>query len=314
MPEGLLNGLVMAAAVAVNLGLAWMAGGLASRQWLKGRTSDWCTHVLVQATSARKLGFAVCSVGLVATLWFETAIMADTALSQAGPAVGSLLTQTHFGHAWLVGAVAWLAVAFLSLGTRARLPARVSLAIALAGLAVFILTRSVVSHAGGGGDWTFDVMVDGLHLTLASAWVGIVFAGARLRLPAESATPQARSDATHWVARMSLTATVALLGIVATGSFKAWRALAPAGSLQAIVGSTYGQALSAKLVLVALAVALGGINRLVVLPRLFRPLDTGDNPAWRERLVAILRFEAATLTVVLVAAAVLSGSEPPGNA
>ena len=57
---------------------------------------------------------------------------------------------------------------------------------------------------------------------------------------------------------------------------------------------------------------------------LFRLSDTSDDAAisyttddggrWRRGLVRILRFEAATLLVVLLAAAVLSNTEPPGDA
>jgi len=51
-----------------------------------------------------------------------------------------------------------------------------------------------------------------------------------------------------------------------------------------------------------------------VLPGLFRQLAGGqhDGP-WRQRLVTILRLEAATLLLVLVAASLLSGTEPPGT-
>jgi putative copper resistance protein D len=113
---------------------------------------------------------------------------------------------------------------------------------------------------------------------------------------------------------MSTSATVALVGIAATGVFKIWRALEPAVSVRQFIDSSYGEALAVKLLLVAIAIALGGINRFRVLPRLFdRMASAGTAERWGRALVAILRFEALTLALVLVAAAVLSGIEPPSE-
>jgi len=52
-----------------------------------------------------------------------------------------------------------------------------------------------------------------------------------------------------------------------------------------------------------------------VLPPLMTELAEGaDGGRWRLGLVRILRFEAVTLLLALIAAAVLSNTEPPGNA
>jgi copper resistance protein D len=313
MPEGLLGNLTVAATVAVNLGLALSMGAIASRLWLRGRDSAWRTGMLAQARDARRVGFVLTLAGLAASAWFEAAAMAETPLLQAGPALTNLLLRTHFGHAWIAGFAAWSAASLLPMSRDDGELRPAGLVAALAALAVFIATRSLASHAADRGDLTLDVAVDGLHLALAGTWVGIVLAGARLRVPREDAPPAARADATAWVQHLSSSATAALAGIVATGLFKAWRAMGAAPSLQAFVDSSYGRTLGAKLILVAVAVALGGLNRFLVLPRLFRQLDGARTGAsWRAPLVAILRLEAATLALVLVAAALLAGAEPPG--
>jgi putative copper resistance protein D len=123
-----------------------------------------------------------------------------------------------------------------------------------------------------------------------------------------------RLDATQWVASLSSTATVALVVVVLTGSFKIWR---NGTSLTALGSSDYGVALGSKLALVALAAALGGFNRFRILPALFVDLraDIGDAAPrpWRRRLKTVLHLEALVLLLVLVAAAVLAGAEPPSS-
>jgi putative copper export protein len=315
MPEGLLHDLMAADAVAIHLGLALVIGSLASQCWLWSRASGWRDRVARQALGARRFGFLLGLVGLLAALWFEAAVMTDTTLSQTGPGVVALMQGTHFGRAWLIGFVAWVAMGALSCSAKGIESRTGRFAAGLLAVAVFVVTRSVVSHAGSHGDATLDVAVDWVHLVLVCLWVGIVMAGARLAFPEHAMSRAERDDAARWVSLMSTSATMALIGIGATGAYKVWRAFEPAASISLFVGSPYGQALAVKLLLVAVAVMLGGVNRFRVLPHLFERLTSaGDERPWSRRLVAILRFEVFTLTAVLAAAAVLSSLEVPGEA
>jgi len=315
MPEGPLRFLMVADAVVIPLGVALVIGSMASQLWLWGRTSSWRGDVLRQELATRRFGFALTLAGLVAAPWFEAAVIAEVPLMDAAPTVVSLLGQTHFGKTWLVGSAAWLVSGALLLSRRSVDDRPVRLAAGALSVALLLAMRSVVSHAGSRGDATLDVAVDWLHLAVVSLWVGIVWTGARLALPSAAMPGPSRNDAIRWVRRLSTTATAALVLVVATGLFKAWRAFEPEASIRPFVDSPYGQALAVKLVFVAVAVALGGANRFRVLPALLHQLATadGDEP-WRRRLIAILRFEALTLLLVLVAAAVLSATEPPGEA
>lgn len=316
MPEGSLRILLMAATVAIHLGLALVIGALASRAWMWRRSSAWSARVALNVMQASRVGFALGLVGVGASAWFEAMEMSDSSLLSAGPAFASLIGNSHFGHAWVVGLVGWLTAASLSSTRLAATRRTGAFALALLAVAAFALTRSVVSHAGSQGDFTIDVAADWVHLVLVCLWVGIVLVGARLALPGDPAPQDARADAARWVSLMSTTATAAIVGIGATGLFKVWRGWAAVGSLPQYVGSDYGKALAVKLALVAFAATLGGLNRFVVLPRLFDGLRSGPAPGgdrWRNRLLLILRVEAATLLLVLSAAAVLSTSELPGS-
>jgi len=315
MGEGSLRILAMAATVAVHLGLALVVGAIASQLWLWRRPSRWRDAVVAEALGMRRLGFALGLAGVLAALWFEAAVMTEQPLMQAGSAIGTLLTHSHFGHATLVGVVAWLAAAALLAPQASSRDEAIRFGLSLGALMVFVATRSVVSHAGSHGDVTVDVAVDVAHLLLVCSWVGIVVAGARLTLPSSTAPALERAAATRWVESMSSTATVALVGIGATGLYKVWRVFESAPSALQFVASDYGRTLAVKLVLVGMAAALGGANRFIVLPRLLTELaEAGDGGRWRLGLARILRFEAVTLLLVLIAAAVLSDTEPPGDA
>ncbi len=315
MGEDTLRILAMAATVAIHLGLALVLGAIASQSWLWRQPSAWREAVVGQALGLRRLGFVLALLGVLAALWIEAAVMTGQPLTQAGSAMVTLLSDSHFGRATLVGAVAWMAAAALLVPRASSRDEAVRFGLALVAVAVFIATRSVVSHAGSHGDATVDVAVDWVHLLLVCTWVGIVMAGARLALPSAGASAAEREAATRWVARLSTTATIALIGIGATGLYKVWRVFEPAASAVQFVDSDYGRTLLVKLALVGLASALGGANRFIVLPRLFAELaEVEDGGRWRRGLVRILRFEAATLLLVLIAAAVLSDTEPPGDA
>lgn len=315
MGEGTLRVLAMAATVAIHLGLALVVGAIASRAWLWRRPSNWRDLLVRQALGMLRMGFALGLAGVLAALWFEAAIMTEQPLMQAGSAIGTLLSHSHFGHATLVGVIAWLAATALLAPHASSRDEAVRFALSQGAVVVFVATRSVVSHAGSHGDFTVDVAVDVAHLLLVCAWVGIVVAGARLTLPSAGAPALERAAATHWVASMSSTATVALVGIGATGLYKVWRVFESAPSALQFVASDYGRTLVVKLVFVGMAAALGGANRFVVLPQLLTELaEARDGGRWRLGLVRILRHEAVTLVLALIAAAVLSNTEPPGGA
>lgn len=311
MPEGLPRYLLYGDTVAVNLALAMVLGGLASDIWLARNGSGWGHGMARKACRFRRGGFSLGVVALLAMWWLQAASMSDATEFAVGTAAWTLLKDTHFGHAWMTGLVGWLlaAAAVWSIdGDGAQTRRRF---LAAAGLTAFVWSRSVVSHAGSQGDWSRYVAVDWLHLVLVSVWVGIVLVAAATKLPALLSPRADGLAAARWVAYLSSTATVALVGIVLTGAFKTWTSVPSIGALWP---SDYGLLLAVKVGLVLVAVALGGYNRFVVLPPLFRDLQSAQSQAgghWRRHLVRAFKFEAFVLVFVLLAAAALSSTEPP---
>lgn len=310
MAQDLLGQLLLADVVAINAGVSLTLASLASNEWLCDADSTWSDTARTRGRLACRAGLVVTFLGLVCAVWFQAAVMGDTPLLQAGSTAWVLLRDTHFGHAAVAGGIAWAVVAGLSWSAEHR--GRARLWSAAFGLAALVWSRSVVAHAGSQGDLSLDVAIDAAHMVAALLWVGMVLFAAAVRLPPAGAPMPHRLDATQWVASLSSTATVALVVVVGTGMFKVWRT---GLGLMDLVSSEYGLALSSKVALVAVAAALGGFNRFRVLPALFDDLradisDASRRP-WRQRLKTVLRFEALVLLLVLGAAAVLAGTEPP---
>lgn len=295
-----------AVTVVLNLSFALLVGAGAASLWLRARQSAWAQATVPHLRRTLLLASGVAIAAYVAILWIEAASMAEVPLAESWPAVRSVIMATHYGLAWMIGAAALLVVALSAAAARGR-----GAWIGIAALAVLLYSRSMVSHAGAGGDFSWAVAADWLHLVLVSLWVGeVVVAGLLVlpRMPGDG--PADRADCAAYVDALSRSASVALAGIFVTGLLGAWRVLA---SPQDLIGNPYGSALLLKVGLVLCAAALGGYNRFVVMPALLEALR---HPARamhdsRQRFVRILQAEALILLAAIVAAAVLTSTPPP---
>ena len=299
------------AIVVLNLSVAILVGAGAATLWLAGRHSLWTAGMRPRLRKTMLACFAAAMVAYVAVLWLEAASMAEMPVAEAFPAVQSVITATHYGYAWMLGAAALIVAWFTTAkrpGTLGPGPASV---LRLVALALFLYSRSIVSHAGASGDFTWAVAVDWVHLVLVSAWVGEVIVAGLITLRSEPAAGQEnRVDCARYVEALSTSATIALVGIFVTGLLSAWRGL---GSPDQVLGSSYGTMLLIKVGLVLCAAALGGLNRFVVMPALLAQLrGTGaPEPGATRRFAFVLRVEAVILLAVIVAAAILSSTPPP---
>lgn len=278
-------GAQLAIDVVVNLAVAFAAGVL-----LLARDASDCRRYALAATIA-----ALCASA--ALLWLEAAQMGEVPLAGAGSAAWTMLTATHYGLAWKIGATALAAAILLGAGPPDLTPgfSRCS----LLALAVFLYSRSMVSHAASEGDIGIAIAIDWMHRMAISVWVGEVLAAGFVTL-ARNGLRDSEDIARH-VQFLSSSATMALAVVVATGAFNAWSHIGSPGEL---TGHPYGVILLAKLALVGAAVALGGFNRFVVMPSVL----AGGSV---RRFVLALRVEAVVLAIVLVLAALLGSTAPP---
>ena len=295
MDDTTLAALRTAAAALFDIGVAAMLGALATPALLRDASSAWAARRLRRCrTLFGAAGFLALAASL-AWMWAEAIAMTDSPPGAALLAIGGIVADTGFGRAW---AVATLALAGgLALGRVCRYRAMPLRLLGIV-LAVVVVAHASAGHAGATGlGWPVPAMA--VHLLATGLWAGGVFAAALVVLRGE---PDA-IDCARYATRLSTLATAALVGVAATGVAVAWHGLG--GSLAPLApaaASSWSLALDVKLALVAIAVALGGFNRLVVLPRM---------PGASARFARVLRVEAAVLLAVLAVAAWLAGGEPP---
>lgn len=295
----------------LNLAIAVLTGAIVSRLWLRRDASAWSGARRTPVRNTAIVGAVVAVIANVVLLWLESAAMAEVPVTEAGGATWSMLTSTHLGLAWSVGMAA-LAVATVAAFARVKRGAGPAL-VALAALAVFWYTRSMVSHAASDGDFSVRLLADWVHLGMISLWVGevILSAGVMLRTPSSMSQADRRARAAY-VASLSSSATFALTGIFVTGLYAAWRAVERFDNL---LGNPYGNTLVAKLLLVGVAAMLGGVNRFFVMPPWLARESAGD--AFPDvlplRFRQILWIEALVLLAVVVLAAWLASTSPPGE-
>jgi len=266
----------------------------------------------VAAARARRLAMWAAIVLLIGVLYGALAQAADAAEVPLWGAFGrplfDLLGRGRYAILWWPRLV--LAVLVLCLvgwrGVR-DWPGRV----ALVATGTSLLTSSLNSHAAALLSGAYlGVAADWLHFLGVAAWLGglasIVYV-----LPAAVQASQGSGERVlaQAVARFSNLALLAVGIIVLTGTFQAWLEV---GSWEGLVQTAYGLSITAKIVLLALAVALGAFNLLIVRPRLAAVAgkQSAGAQALTARFALAVRLEVALLVVVLVVAAILTGLAP----
>ena len=233
-------------------------------------------------------------------LLYQAASMSGVALPAAFGVVPTVLTQTHVGYGWSVafgGALVLLATAMASHTGMLRN--------ALLWLAVIAIAagKASLGHAadagpGLGGDRHADAARAG-DGSLGRPGDG---GGARGAAGARY-VDRARHVDPHGDASVERVGGGGRAGV----AVRHLQCRAGIGRLaRAIEFSTWGHVLTLKLALVALALVLGGLNRLSALPRLRRTASTMD----AHTFVNVMYLEALAMIGVFVAAAVLSHSVP----
>ena len=132
----------------------------------------------------------------------------------------------------------------------------------MAGSAVGLVGLAAAGHAATGTDPVLSIGLSAVHGLASGAWLGGILG---LALLVRSGCNLA--DSTAALLRMSTIALISVAVIVITGVYRAFGEL---GHLGALVDTGYGRVLLAKLVLVGGLLALGGVNRFIIHPRLDR--------------------------------------------
>jgi len=253
-----------------------------------------------RADARLRRGLALCAAGAllsaVALLMVEAASMAgdwNSALDKQ--TLAAVLGKTSFGAVWLGRLIPMVAAVLVAWFAPPRWAG-----VALGGAAV-LASLALLGHPLALGGIPLAVN-HAVHLLAAGAWLGALWPLA-VRLAALRGDPSA---AARCLRRFSNYGTMAVVALLITGAINA---LALGGPVAGLPASAYGQALLAKLALVAALVALALVNRLRLLPALARaPVDRAGK--W---VRASVLAEIAMGACVVLAASVLGTLPPPGS-
>jgi putative copper export protein len=185
-----------------------------------------------------------------------------------GGVLGIVLTQTHFGIAWLIRAVLIVVLA-ACLAVQARTRKHAAGWVGLLAASAFIASLAWAGHGAAAEDVPFDAVhlpADILHLLAAGAWLGgllplVICLGQAWR----DKSPQAVAVACAVTLRFSVLGLTSVGTLIVTGVVNAWFL---AGSVPALLGTLYGQLLLVKVALFATMIAVASVNQRQLLPRL----------------------------------------------
>ncbi|KAK47032.1 copper resistance protein CopD [Caballeronia jiangsuensis] len=296
-----------------NLGLAVMVGALLSAWWLREPGPNWKVRASAKLAFVFRVASVVALLSSMAGFWVHCALMSETAVLDAWPAVRSMLLNTQFGHIWAMGAGLLLCMVVMSFKrtSRATIPVQPLMWLAFAGVA---LAKSNAGHPVDAGVLSLPVWVDWVHLLAVSSWVGMVLMSAYIVSPGMlHARPTELSLGASYVQAMSDAATFALIALFLTGAFNGWRGV---NAPENVFGSSYGLVLVLKLMLVLVAAALGGHNRFFEMPALLASLRGSSSDIQKRRLTrftTVLHIESWVLIGVIAIATVLVSSPLPGT-
>jgi copper resistance protein D len=245
------------------------------------------------------LGFAIVSAAMMGVP--VTALDAPTLVSMA--------SDTDMGNAFWVRLVALAATVIGLLSVRRN--QRLRLAWVLAGGTVALATLLWSGHAASteGGIGAAHRISDIAHMIAASIWVGGIAAFGLMLCPHR----EARNDSdveilTRAMASFSRVGATAVSVIIITGLFNGFAILG--GDISALIKSTYGWLLIAKIILVGAMLMLAANNRWRLTPALERLGESVDTESVLARLRASVMLEAAAGAAVLALVAWLGTLAP----
>jgi putative copper resistance protein D len=266
---------------------AMLAFGASAYVWLYAE--DRLRRALAPAIGRLVAASSVIAL-LTAVLWLavEAASMADDWDAAFDPdTLGAVLT-TAFGRVWVARLV--LAAALV---VAAVLPPRGRWATTTVVSGLLLASLALVGHAAmqSGAEGILHRANHGVHLLAAGGWLGglVPFA----MCVAAYADDRLRSEAIVAMRRFSFFGQFIVAALVVTGTVN----IALTSGRAPIPPETpYQQLLGAKIVLVALMIALALVNRLVVAPRLAR----SSYAAAALRATSLLEAGLGTIAVALV--------------
>jgi putative copper export protein/mono/diheme cytochrome c family protein len=242
----------------------------------------------------------------VAWLVAESAGMSGASFGQIVPALGAIVLGTQFGTDFLVHLALLVAAgACLLLERRRGVAARYPLGALAAGFAgAAILALAAIGHAAAMTGWERPLMmlVQGVHLLAAGAWLGSLLP-LFLLLGQCAGTPPAATAAR----RFSVLGIVCVSALAVSAAANGWVLV---GDIPGLFGTAYGRWALVKTALFAAMLGLAALNRFR-----FTPALAGADAATATRhLRRSVAGEVALGIALIVAAGLLATSVPAAHA
>lgn len=249
-------------------------------------------------------------------LWllFVAAQMADApfATMWRDETVWIVVSQTSFGHAWVarLAILAFLAGYFLLADflDPKSMPTFTGIAVLASAALVGALAWAGHGAVGEGYAGAIHRLADVVHLIAAAGWIGALLPLALLfAATADAGDDRSVSIAGAAARRFSILGTATVSALLATGIVNSWVLV---GSVSAFVDTNYGRLLLIKIALFFSMLAIAGINRFFLTPRIVQA--QGAAPAALRQLCRNSLIELGMGATILALVAVL-GIIPPSS-
>jgi putative copper resistance protein D len=235
--------------------------------------------------------------------WFLAASMSGSpSFAENFALIPSILSSTHQGTLWKINIFAILAL-FVSIGSIGVIGQRRRNAIYAAAISLTIIAfvKAASGHAANDGDFSLLEIIQFLHILATALWAGAIIVTGFLSLPVLRRAGHRNETLWNHLQSVSTIATYAIIIILASGLYTGDRELA--GPLTTLWSSTWGKILTAKVLVVLVALALGASNRFICLAK---GIST-------ERLTLssrLMQFEALAMLIILVLSGWLGNTSP----
>lgn len=278
----------------------YACGTLRSRPSIRVALFVWLRGVLLLSTF-------VSLVSLVGWFAFVVGTMAGDIAGVVDPKVLlSVVRATDFGPLWIVRLV--LAIGAAVVLSRWPSPSALWLLPLSAMLLLASLAGTGHARVAEGGAGMLHVAVDAAHLIAAGVWIGglwpLLFAMSINDMP-DDRDEIAISEV---LLRFSSVGYVAVATLVASGLVNSWFLV---GSLNALLSSTYGWLLIAKVTAFLLMAMLAAMNRFWITPHVAQATSSSGGNNWLRRLRRHVVIEQALGLFVLAVVSFLGTIEPP---
>lgn len=244
---------------------------------------------LFRMTGYRHFGFGFALLGIAATVFGFS--LAGAALT--GDASG-MIDPEMLGLLWStpVGTAVALRLAGLGLLIVGLFLGRIGLMLSMIGSGLALWSFVTIGHIPDRGSLPLNIVLM-FHLAAISVWIGVLSPLRSLSLDASRV-----SDAVDIGHRFGRMATVFVPLLIIAGGYMSYVLV---GSLSALLGTGYGQALIIKVLFVAGLLALAAANKLRFIPQ----MASGD-PAAADQLAKSISYEWTVIVAVLLTTAVLT--------